>query len=351
MNNQPLVSIVVPAYNVEKYLRQCVDSILNQTYKNWELLLVVGGQDKTPTICDEYAAKDKRIKSIHDNKGLAPARNVGFQHATGEWVTYIDGDDWVEPDMLEVAISKVNETANLDIVFWTYVTDLNGVPMSGKWTYKEFEDNKVYEGEECKQLAVHTLKYSSGIATCYCKLIRVKYAKKYGLIHDSRVTQGEEGVEFILRCFYNAQRVQFVKRSFYHYIVNPNSISKKVNYQNTQKIADCFEVMREDIAGFTSSEKYMPLYYERAVYGIIAVAMNTYFSPDNKDCYFERKRHFIVEVAQNAIFAEAIKKVSTENMDKLRKITFFFLKNKMYLLLQIVAWTKHTMMKLNFYNY
>lgn len=98
---QPLISIVVPAYNVENYIRKCIDSILNQTYSNWELLLIVGGQDSTPSICDEYASKDSRIKAIHDNKGLAPARNVGFHNAVGEWITYIDGDDWVEPNMLE----------------------------------------------------------------------------------------------------------------------------------------------------------------------------------------------------------------------------------------------------------
>ena len=348
---QPLISIVVPAYNVENYVSKCIDSILNQTYSNWELLLIVGGQDSTPSICDEYASKDSRIKAIHDNKGLAPARNVGFHNAVGEWITYIDGDDWVEPNMLEYVIQKINGVQELDLVFWTYSTDLNGMPVNSKWSYNEFEDNKIYKDGECKDLALRTLNYSSGISTCPCKMINMKYAKKYNLQHDCRLSQGEEGVEFILRCFYHAKNALFLNNRFYHYVVNPKSISKKVNYQNTQKIADCFEVMLEDIENFEKSEKYKPYYYERIVYAIIAVAMNTYFSPSNSDSFWDKKRYFKNDVLDKDIFFEAINKVSTHNLDILRKVTFFAIKKKMFLSLQIIAWIKAALLKINFYNY
>ena len=119
MVKNPLISIVVPSYNVAPYIRQCVESILNQTFSNWELLLVVGGTDGTIEICDEYAAKDSRIKSIHDNKGLVQARNVGYHHATGEWITYLDGDDWFDSKNLIDFVSFLKD-CEVDMVLTQY---------------------------------------------------------------------------------------------------------------------------------------------------------------------------------------------------------------------------------------
>lgn len=351
MNNKPLVSVVVPAYNVDQYIDKCIQSVQAQTYDNWELLLVVGGQDRTVEICDAYAAKDKRIKSIHDNHGLAPARNVGFEHANGDWITYIDGDDWTDPETLAVAVGKTNEYPELDVVFWTYENDLNGKAIPSKWTYSEFKDEELFDEKGCKELAYRTLKYSCGISVCTSKLISMGFAKRFGIKHDDRLLQGEEGVEFVLRCFYHARKALFLKRPFYHYVFNRNSISKKVNYKNTKNIADCFKVMREDIDGFDNPTRYIPLYYERMVYGIIAVAMNTYFNPQNDDSVRSRIRKFKEDIMDNEMFSDALDKVTTENMDKLRKITLFFIRHRMYFVVQSIAWVKWFMIKFNFFSY
>lgn len=94
----PLISVIVPVYNAEKTLRECVDSILNQEYKDFELLLVNDGSiDASPSICDEYAAKDERVKVFHKpNGGVSSARNLGLDNAQGEWITFIDSDDYIE---------------------------------------------------------------------------------------------------------------------------------------------------------------------------------------------------------------------------------------------------------------
>ena len=95
MNTTPVFSIILPIYKVEKYLHQCVDSILGQTYKNFELILVDDGSpDRCPQICDDYASKDARVKVIHkENGGLSDARNNGLLHAIGDYVFFIDSDD------------------------------------------------------------------------------------------------------------------------------------------------------------------------------------------------------------------------------------------------------------------
>lgn len=102
-NTNPLISLVLPVYNVEKYLDRCMESVVNQTYKNLEIILVDdGATDQSGKICDEWAKKDKRITVIHkENGGLSDARNVGTDHASGEYISYIDSDDTVEADYVE----------------------------------------------------------------------------------------------------------------------------------------------------------------------------------------------------------------------------------------------------------
>lgn len=113
--NNPLVSVVVPVYNVSSYLEQCLDSVVNQTYKNLEIILVDDGStDDSGAICDRYAEKDSRIQVIHkENGGLSSARNVGLERITGEWALFIDSDDWIELNTLELLFEQKDERSEI----------------------------------------------------------------------------------------------------------------------------------------------------------------------------------------------------------------------------------------------
>lgn len=117
------VSIIVPIYNVATYLVQCVNSIRNQTYKSWELILVDDGStDESGQLCEKFAEEDARIKVIHiQNSGVSTARNVGIENAEGKYIAFVDGDDWIEPDMYEKLIIPMNDGA--DIVFCRFVRE------------------------------------------------------------------------------------------------------------------------------------------------------------------------------------------------------------------------------------
>ena len=121
-NGTPFLSIVVPAYNVEEYLPQCVDSILRQTFTDFELLLVDdGSKDSTGRLCDEYAGKDRRIRVIHkENGGLVSARKAGLSEAFGTYVAYVDGDDWIAECMMEKLCGQASDTG-ADIVISDFV--------------------------------------------------------------------------------------------------------------------------------------------------------------------------------------------------------------------------------------
>ena len=121
---QPKISVIVPVYKAEEYLHRCVDSILAQSYTDFELILVNDGSpDNSGAICDEYAAKDNRIKVIHkENGGVASARQCGIDNATGEYTIHADPDDWVEPTMLEELYNKAVEE-NADMVICDFYLD------------------------------------------------------------------------------------------------------------------------------------------------------------------------------------------------------------------------------------
>ena len=108
----PLISVIIPIYNVEKYLARCVDSIVNQTYKNLEIILVDDGSpDRCPQMCDDYVEKDSRIKVVHKNNGgLSDARNTGIAVATGEYISFIDSDDWIDLETYDLVLEKMLAT-------------------------------------------------------------------------------------------------------------------------------------------------------------------------------------------------------------------------------------------------
>ena len=106
------ISVIVPVYKVEPYLRKCLDSIVNQTYRNLEIILVDDGSpDNCGRICDEYAERDNRIRVIHQkNGGVSSARNEGLKIASGDWIGWVDSDDWIEPDMFEYLLENAKKS-------------------------------------------------------------------------------------------------------------------------------------------------------------------------------------------------------------------------------------------------
>lgn len=114
-----LVSIITPVYKVEEYLDRCMESVVNQTYANLEIILVDDGSpDRCPQMCDDWAKKDKRIKVIHqENKGLSGARNTGIRESKGDWLYFLDSDDYITPECIQLMVECVNNYPNVDIVY------------------------------------------------------------------------------------------------------------------------------------------------------------------------------------------------------------------------------------------
>ena len=149
MEQMPKVSIIVPVYNVERYLRQCLDSLVDQTYQNIEIICVDDGStDASSEILTEYALKNSKVRVIRqENSGLSVARNVGFSFATGEYVMYVDSDDWIDVCTCEKAVFKAEEHA-ADLVMWPYIREFpnRSAPKV------IFSEEKTFHAAECREL-------------------------------------------------------------------------------------------------------------------------------------------------------------------------------------------------------
>ena len=142
--NKPLISVIIPVYNVEEYLDECVQSVLNQTYKNLEVILVDDGSpDRCPQMCDEYAKVDNRVKVVHkQNGGLSDARNAGLEIATGDYIGFIDSDDFIERNMYEVLLDKL-QSAGTEVVSSKFIWFSGGEKKTYNWFNSGYSEDRV----------------------------------------------------------------------------------------------------------------------------------------------------------------------------------------------------------------
>lgn len=212
-----LISVVVPVYNVEKYLDRCVESVLNQTHKDFELLLVDDGSlDNCPRMCDEWAKKDERIKVFHkSNGGLSSARNYGLDRAKGDYIAFVDSDDFVQPDYLNYLYQALKEReGDLVICDYLHFSTQNEVVAFKEdlKILKEYDNYTVFLDDE----------YLLG--TCNAKKIVVwnKLYKKE-LFNDIRFPEGEihEDTATYYKFLYLSRKTVYINNALYFYYDNP----------------------------------------------------------------------------------------------------------------------------------
>lgn len=228
-------SVVVPVYNVEKFLDKCLISLLEQTYKDFEIILVDDGSlDNSPKICEEYAKKDNRIKVIHKNNGgLVSARKAGANITTGEYVVCVDGDDWVENTYIENFANAI-ENAKVDIACCEmYQTDTitnNHVQHSLHEGYYNSDDIEKYVYPFLIK-DINGRNFNNSLCTMAIK--RELYLKYQNLVND-QICMGED-VAVVKPCVYAAKSMYIIKKPLYCYRSNPNSMTR------SSKVFDLYE--------------------------------------------------------------------------------------------------------------
>ena len=217
MNNK--LSVIIPVYNVEEYLKQCLDSILAQEYDSYEVILVDDGStDHSGAICDEYANGDDRVSVIHQkNMGHTAARQNGFLASTGDYILMIDSDDWIDEGMFRCMMDKAISD-NADIVQCSYRAVKEGTAINEVPVFREglYEKRGLEEAIYPKMIYAGGY-YSFGIApNMWNKLWKRRLVEKYLLRIDGRIKSGEDGL-FTFSGFLEAEKVWILNTCFYNY--------------------------------------------------------------------------------------------------------------------------------------
>lgn len=242
MEAQPLITVIVPVYNVEKYLRRCLDSIIGQTYQNLEILCIDDGSiDNSGEICEQYAARDARIKVIHqENQGLSTARNRGLDTATGEYIAFVDSDDYIAADVLEQLYqSAVSSDATCVICGYNCV-DSNGSILS---TYSVHSVQQ-YSGVESLRRHYYHASGEENFVTVWGKL----FCKK--LFSDLRFRTGIcfEDIHLMPYWLLQSEKVVLIPYAGYNYTQNENSIMHKTDEAHSTRLyKNAFVIWQEHL--------------------------------------------------------------------------------------------------------
>ncbi len=268
MDNE-LVSIVVPVYGVEAYLAECIDSLLRQTYQNIEIVLVDdGSKDRCPEICDAYAQKDPRVKVVHKaNGGLVSARKAGLLAASGQYLMYVDGDDWVSEAMVEKMQSQMMQHQPDCVICNFYDAVGETIVKQTSFFLDGYYNADLYQKTILQNVLFTGKMFVHGINPSLCgKLFHRGMIEQYGMSVPNNITIGEDAActyPFLLDA---CQSVVLMDEAYYYYRKNPESMMNRYD-------ANQLDRTREMLAYMQSATKGHPVFYRQFDYYVIMIAI------------------------------------------------------------------------------
>ena len=340
------VSIIVPVYKVqEELLRKCVSSCTNQNNKEIEIILVDDcSPDACGQICDDLAQNDDRITVVHksQNEGLAAARNTGFKLAKGEWISFVDGDDWIEPDMCDL-IANPLITDECELIFFGIYRDYNNSVNEMPFGYA---DEKVYSKDECKQLQVDILDYYKRLSTAYAKLIRRDFLVKHGLMHNEILRMGLEGIDFNTRVFGELSCCVSYDKYLYHYVYNDDSYTARPDKNRIKMLFLGLQSIDEYITEKANNSVMLRSQLtKRTLRATADTALAIIFNPDFKYSYVEKKK-MLSEFKNKKTISEAIVSNEIKETKGVQRIALECIKRDFFFTLLILGRARKIYMRM-----
>ena len=338
------ISVIIPAYNVEKYIEKCLRSVMNQTYKNLEIIVVNDGStDETLKIIRELANEDNRIIFINqDNKGVSASRNVALRKASGDFIMFVDSDDWVDEEICELLlIDAMKESA--EVVICGYVREYENMPLP-KACFDA--DRIIFEGQEVKDKLhrrifgpigneLSTPEKLNAITPIWGKLYKASVLEGLEFIPLDEVGVCEDGY-FNIGVLKNVKKVVFVKKYFYHYrkIVSSGSLTQKKNYDFFSKEVKFYNKLNEIIENEKLPQNYKMAIDNRMVLGLIGDGIAIV----NSNCNVYKK---INNILKSDEYVNSCKNFSLRFLPLHWKVFFFFAKIKftpgVYILANVIV--------------
>lgn len=304
------ISVIIPVYNVELYIRKCLDSVISQTYAELEILLINDGStDNSGKICDEYAARDNRIRVFYkSNDGVSSAKNFGLKYVTGKYIGFVDADDWLEPDMYELLYKSLKEK-KVPISVGNYFkdTDSESIPMLNKY---QIPDDEI----SAKNMIVYALKRDYYLGFCaylWNKLFSAEIILNNVLKFDEDINYGEDVLFYANTVLSEKCKGVFTDKPLYHYYQRNTSIAKSKSVRVKKDILKAYKKIEE----LLNSNGYCDIsFWARGFYcyhaGVVAeIAAGT----NDKETLFsmqnEIKNHLDDYIKTNKKFPEKIERM------------------------------------------
>ena len=331
-----VVSVIIPVYNVEKFIDKCVQSVIDQTMTDIEVILVDDGStDNSLEKCRAWEKKDSRVKAFHqENQGVSVARNLGIEKSTGEYIAFIDSDDWIESNYLE-ALYDAAKKKGADISICGFYFDYpDEVVARG-----HFEKDMDFEGkEEISQIQIQILaknmskiKNNSGdrIGSPWCKLFNAGFIKENNLAFIPNLKRSQD-VVFNLYALEQAENVVYTNQPLYHYLINPDSVCVKFSKSILTNVNAYLKEMGRFISRYHKNNVvFRDAFYTKVCTSVYKCMFQYFFDENYPGTRAEMKKE-LNEYLDQDVFKKGLKNVKYENLDKTEKVFVFFLKRRMY---------------------
>lgn len=331
------ISVIVPVYNVEKYLEKCVESLLNQSLKDIEIILVDDGSpDKCPQICDEYAKKDCRVKVCHKkNGGLSSARNEGLKHVKGEFYMFVDSDDWLALDTCKVTYDYVKQT-DADCLMFSYTKEfgdhsiVNHIFNKDVITWNKADIQRNFHrrlfglvGEELSRPQDGDL-----IVSACMQLFKTEKFKDIRFVDTQKI--GTEDCWYQILVYDKCDRFVYIDKPFYHYLrINDGSLTTKYNPNLFARWQNMYDYMQTYIVENNKGDLYNKALQNRISLSVLGAGINQAHSDDNLIQGGKRMK----EMLEYDRYRQALGQLDTSYMPFPWKVFFYLAKHKMTTLL------------------
>lgn len=333
------ISIIVPVFNAENYISNCIESLLNQTYKDIEILLINDGStDKSLQICEIYAKRDERIR-LHsiNNSGVSTARNLGISLSTGEYITFVDSDDWAESNMLEFAITKIKETKS-DIVIWSCFKNYSNNEL--KISMIPGGDKTFFEDKDILFLkSIHAMfgekRVGDSVSTgsVWCKLYQRELIINNKIYFNPDLIRAQDTI-FSIQAFQHANKISYFDEKLYHYRINNSSTTSGTRFIANSTVP--FNALLKEFQLFLNKnhkykdERFRSAFYARSVQVLKWHLEHNYFH-ENYSHGLKNRRRDIIKLIQSEPYKEAISKVNVSILPKKEKVMAIFFRYKLIL--------------------
>lgn len=342
--NDPLVSIIVPAYNVQKYLSHCLDSLIQQTYSNFEIIIVNDGStDKTLEVAQQYSIRDSRLVIINKpNSGVSDSRNIALRQALGEYILFVDADDWLDISTLQVCVERIQKEG-ADVCFFAYQSEFPN--RSDIRTL--FSNDRIFTGKEAidlqrriigpinEELSIPQRLDSYG--TIWAKLYRKDILEGIFFEDLNKVGSAEDTL-FNTSVFLRVKKAIYLNRPFYHYRKNNEvSITKKFRPNLLNQWSFLFTEMKKNVHTKEAEEAWL----NRIAISLFGFDLNVY----GADITLKEKLKLISECLSNTLYVQAYQQFKYQYLPIYWRVFYKSAKHKCSLIVLLFAYLIQLMRK------